>query len=256
MKNEAKNILYIHLHDSERFVVSSGMNFREFAYSLQLPLSNLLLLKHKFEDAEFNMNTLLEYVNQENVVKLLRENVHDYGDFCWIDFEEESGMDELDGNELAELLYLGHCKNHLRPPFYRKLNNEFVYLAQDDSWFNKIYYRSLSNYFKLMGQLVPLKIGSLRAERTWLGIRKRSEYPPIPAEIFQRLGRLMAEGMVFSFHEVHQSRNRLEIPAWIVGDYLNMDDMAEGYNQIKHEKPHALIVFHRKTKEWSLTIGN
>ncbi|PLT33572.1 hypothetical protein [Bacillus sp. V5-8f] len=256
MKNDPKNILYIHLQDSERFVISSGMNFREFAYALPHPLSNLLLLKHKFEDAEFHMNTLLEYVNEENIVRLLKDNVQGYGDFCWIDFEEESGLDELDGPELAELLYIGHCKNHLRPPFYRKLNNEFVYLAQDDGWFNKIYYRSLGTYFKMMGQLVPLKIGTLRAERTWLGIRKRSEYPPVPAEVFQRLSRLMGEGIVFSFHEVQQSRNRLEIPVWVVGDYLNMDDMAEGYTQMKREKPNALIVLNRKAKEWSLTLSN
>lgn len=256
MKNNGKNILYIHLHDSERFVISSGINFREFAYSLQAPLSNLLLLKHKFDDGEFNMNTLLEYVNQDHVAKLLDEDVKEYGDFCWIDFEEESGLDDLDGNEIAELLYLGHCKNHLRPPFYRKLNNGFVYLAQDDGWFNKIYYRSLETYFKMMGQLFPIKMESLRVERTWLGIRKRNEYPPVPVEIFHKLRRLMAEGIVFSLNEAQASRNRLEIPGWVVGDYLNMDDMAEGYSEIKHQSPNVLIIFQRKTKEWSLTFRN
>lgn len=254
MKNDAKNILYIHLHDSERFVISSGMNFREFAYSLQTPLSNLLLLKHKFDDGEFNMNTLLEYVNQENVPKLLKEAVNEYGDFCWIDFEEESGVDDLDGNEIAELLYLGHCKNHLRPPFYRKLNNEFVYLAQDDGWFSKTYYRYLETYFKMMGYLLPVKLETLRVERTWFGIRKRNEYPPIPVEIFHKLSYLMAEGIVFALNEAQASRNRIEIPGWVVGDYLNMDDMAEGYSEMKHQSPNALIMFQRKTKEWSLTI--
>ncbi|MDQ0221278.1 hypothetical protein ELQ35_17770 [Peribacillus cavernae] len=256
MKSGIKDILYMHLQDSERFVISSGMNFREFAYSLQSPLANLLLLKHGYEDGEFNMNTLLEYISQENTVKLLKEEVHEYGDFCWIDFEEESGLDDLDGNEIAELLYIGHCKHHLKAPFYRKLNNQFVYLAHDDGWFNKVYYRSLDTYFALLGQLLPIKMEALRVERTWLGRKKRSEYPPVPVEIIHQLTRLITEGAVFSFNQVQQSRNKLEIPVWVVGDYVNMDDMAEGYNNSKQQSPNALIIFQRKTKEWSVTLNN
>ncbi|CAH0347200.1 hypothetical protein [Bacillus sp. CECT 9360] len=249
-----KDILYMHIQDSERFVISSGMNFREFAYCLQAPLSNLLLLKHKFDDGEFNRNTLMEYVNQENVRDLLKEDVKEYGDFCWIDFEEERGLDDLDSTEIAELLFLGHCKNHLRPPFYRRLNNEFVYLAHDDGWFNKVYYRSLETYFKMLGHLLPIKMESLRMKRTWLGRRKSSEYPPVPAEVFHQLIPLMAEGLVFSFNQAQQARNRIEIPAWVVGDYVNMDDMADGYDEIKHQSPNALIVLQHKTKEWSVTL--
>jgi hypothetical protein len=254
MKSEIKDILYVHLQDSERFVISYGMNFWEFGYSLPAPLGNLLLLKHKYEDGNFNMNTLLDFVPKDDVARLLKEEVWQYGDFCWIDFEEETGLDDLEGQEIAELLYLSHCKTHLRPPFYRKMNNEYVYLAHDDGWFNKIYYRSLDTYFNLLGNLLPTKMESLRVERTWLGLRKKSEYPPIPLEVLKRFSDLMEEGIVFSFNQVQQSRSRLEIPAWVVGDFADMDDMIEGYKDVKHKDPSALIIYQRKTKEWTITL--
>ncbi|WP_419882729.1 hypothetical protein ACN6MY_03280 [Peribacillus sp. B-H-3] len=254
MKNERKDILYMHVQASERFVISYGMSFQEFVYSLQHPLSNLLLLKHQFEDGEFNRNTLLDYVPSDSVMNLLKEDVSEYGDFCWVDFEEEAALDDIEDKELAELLFLGHTKSHLRQPFFRKLNNHFAYLSHDDGWFNKTYYRSLDTYYKMLGNLLSIKLESLRVERTWLGIRKKSEYPQVPLEVFESLEPLMGEGIAISLIGVQQSRNRIEIPIWTVGDYLNMDDMIEAYNEAKNDSAHALVVFNRKTKEWSVVL--
>ena len=39
-----------------------------------------------------------------------RDGVYNYGDFCWVDFDEMEGLNELPGQILAELLYLGHVK--------------------------------------------------------------------------------------------------------------------------------------------------
>ncbi len=254
MRNHQRDILYLHLHASDRFVLSSGFEFYEFALSVPEPLTNLLLLKHKFEDGDFNMNTLLEFVTQENLPQLLKEDVHTYGDFCWIDFEDEIGLDELEGREIADLLYLGHCKSHLVPPFFRKLNNQYVYLAHDDGWFNKIYYRSLDHYFYMLGKLIPFKMDSLKIERTWLGIKKRNEYPDMPVETLMRLSHLMTEGMAISFKHIQQTRNRLEIPIWVLGDFFNMDDMMDRFEENKSQLPDAKIIYQRKTKEWSIVL--
>lgn len=253
MKNDSRDIIYIHLQVSERFALLSGMSFREFGHSTALPLRNLLLLKHRYEEGEFNLNTLLEYVPEDRVREILKEDVDEYGDFCWLDFEEESGLDELDGQEIAELLFLGHSKNHLRPPFSRKLKNQYVYLAHDDGWFNKLYYRTLDSYFHLIGNLLPLKLESLKMERTWLGFRKKSEIPKVPEEILASLTPLMTEGLIISFTKAQQTRQKIEIPGWVIGDYINMDDMMEGYKEISTDHhPHIQISYHRKTKEWSI----
>ncbi|MFK9120479.1 hypothetical protein ACJEBK_27030 [Peribacillus frigoritolerans] len=256
MKNDSNDILYMYMQASERFVLFNGLNFREFVNSLPYTLDSILLLKHQFDGGEYNLNVLLESASSEAIAKLVKENVRAYGDFCWIDFEEAEGLDELDGREIAELLYLGHAKNHLDPPFFRKLNNQFVYLAQDDGWFNKIYFRSLSTYYMMLGSLIPLKLEPLKVERTWLGIRKKKELTAIPAEIIASLAHILAEGLVFSFRDVKYTRTKIEIPAWVVGDYLNMDEMHDSFSDRDSKEPDAFIIFNRKEKIWESVIKN
>src|SRR5699024_6941087 len=117
-----------------------GIEFKEFIEVNKDYIPNLLLLKHQFDQAHFNLRTGLEYVDQERLAKLQTEDVYSYGDFCWLDFEEDINLEQLEGQEIAELLYMGHFKDHLHLPFYEKLNNQFVYLAHDDGWYNKVYY--------------------------------------------------------------------------------------------------------------------
>lgn len=254
MRNETKELLYLHLHAAERFVLSSGITFQEFQLSLEKPLQNILLLKHHYEDAHYNPNTLLEFVYQEDVPKLVKSNIDKVGDFCWIDFQDEAGLNELGGSELAELLYLGHCKHQLRPPFYRLLNNEYAYMNYEAGLFNKVFYRSLENFYQMVSNAIPYKMYILKVEKTWLGTRKKNEYTPVPVEILKRISTLMAEGIVISFEKILQTRSRLEIPIWVIGDYMNIDDIVDSYKESNGNEPDAKLIYTRKTKEWSLVI--
>ncbi|MGM9929553.1 MAG: hypothetical protein ACI35P_16570 [Bacillus sp. (in: firmicutes)] len=254
MRNEAKELIYIHLQVADRFVLSSGISFQEFYLSLEKPLQNVLLLKHQYQDTEYNMNTLLEFVYQEDLHGLVKGHADKTGEFCWIDFQDEAGLNELGGQELAELLYLGHCKHHLRPPFYRLLNNDFAYLSYDNGSFNKVFYRSMDIFYHMLGNAIPRKMFNLKVEKNWLGIRKKNEYTPIPVEILKRISTLMVEGMVLSFEKISQTRNRLEVPVWVIGDYMNTDDIVEQYAEGKKNEPDAKLIYTRKTKEWSLVL--
>jgi hypothetical protein len=252
MKHESSDILYMHLQASERFVITSGMSFWEFASSLEKPLNHLLLLKHNYDETEFNLSVSLEYVEREMVTKLVKTDVRTFGDFCWIDFKEESGLDELDGMELAELLYLGHIKHHLKQPFYSKLHNQFVYLARDDDWFSKIYYRSLATYYNMLGNLLSIKFEEVKLDRKWFTFKKKKGLPPVPVNMLVNLSTMLSEGLVFSFKNAVQTRTKIEIPVWVVGDFTNMDDMLDSYHEARTQEPDAYITFLWKTGEWSI----
>ena len=256
MKKESHDILYMHMQASERFVLFNGLDFREFMYSVPYPLNSLLLLKHRFDGGEYNLNVMLDSVPSEEIPRLIKEDVRAYGDFCWVDFEESAGLDELEARELAELLYLGHTKNHLHSPFYRKLNNQFAYLAQDDGWFNKIYFRSLSAYYKILGRLIPLKMEHFKLERSWLGVKKKKELTPVPVEVIKELAPILAEGMVISFSHAKITRTKIEIPIWVVGDYLNMDEMYDDFSGRDGDEPDGFISFLRKEKVWESNVNN
>ncbi len=251
---DIRDLIYVHLNQTDQYVISCGIEFAEFATVFSDSLNHLLLLKHGFDDAEFNMHTLLEYCPEDQISKLAAENVYSYGDFCWIDFLEEDVLNELSGQEMAELLYLAHHKHHLKIPFYNKLGNRFVYLAHDDGWFNKIYYRSFKDFFLLLSEVISSKLGDLKPEKSLLGLRKKRNYTPVNKEILLSLTPFIKEGICISLRDADVQRTRVEIPIWVIGDFDNMDDMYEEYLQMAHESYHAKIIFDKKTKEWKLNV--
>lgn len=254
-RQDIRDLVYVHLNQSDQYVMSYGIEFAEFAAAFSGSFNHLLLLKHRYEDADFNMHTQLEYCPEERITKLAAEDVYNYGDFCWIDFIEEDGLNELTGQEIAELLFLGHQKQHLKLPFYNKLGNRFVYLANEDGTFNKIYYRTFKDFFHVLSESLSSKIGELKLEKSLLLIKKKRTYPPINKEILLSLTPYMKEGICISLRDIDQQRNRLEIPIWIIGDFASMDDMYEEYENIVNDDAHAKIIFDKKTKEWKLSVS-
>lgn len=250
-----RDLIYLHLHQNERYVISYGIEFFEFARSQFEIMQNLLLLKHAFDDGEFNVHTLLEYVPFEKLSKIIEDDVYGYGDFCWIDFDEEEGLNQLSDQNLAELLFLGHHKHHLKSPFYNQMNNRFVYLAHDDGWFNKTYYRNLNDFYNMLGDVLSYKMSKLRLEKSLLGMTKKRVYPSVDKAILLAMKDLMREGIVLSFKKIVQTRGTIEIPIWIVGDYANMDDMHEEYELQARSKSDATLIFDKKTREWELELS-
>ncbi|MDF1508592.1 hypothetical protein PZE06_10365 [Robertmurraya sp. DFI.2.37] len=247
-----RELVYVHLNETKHYVLSYGIEFGEFARSLKDLMNNVLLLKHHFDDGEFNLHTLFEYVPHEQVEKLIKDDVYGYGDFCWVDFEEEDALNELSGQELAELLYLGHMKDALRTPFYQQLRNRFVYLAHDDGWWNKVYYRNMKDFYHMLGEVLAAKMTDSKLAKSILGIKKKRPFPPIHMELILNMKIMMKEGILISIHDNVQTRTAIEIPIWVLGDFDNMDDMYEEYEKMAKGKPDAKLVFDKKTREWKM----
>lgn len=212
------------------------------------------MLKHHFNDAEFNMHTLLEFVPREKINKLINDGVYGYGNFCWLDFAEVEGLNELNGQEIAEILYLGHLKQHLKQPFYQKLGNRFAYLAHDDGWFNKIYYREMGDFYEMLGNVVGMKLSEVRTKKTFFNLRKSREFPPVPGKTLTQVSNFLREGLVISLRKREETRQRLEIPIWVVGDFLDMDDMYEEALKVENAPCQAKLVYEKKTNEWKLLL--
>ncbi|WP_141433257.1 hypothetical protein [Bacillus sp. 03113] len=247
-------VIYVHLNEAEHYVLSYGIEFSEFYYSLSDSLNQLLLLEHSFDDGDFNVHTLLEFASKKKLKSLAEDDVYAYGNFCWIDFEELDGLNELPGQAIAELLYLGHLMDHLKPPFYNYLNNQFVYLAHDDGWYNKTYYRSLNDFHKMLGDVIAYKKSHLKLEKSLLGIKKKKQYPSVPIEVIVPLIEMMKEGIVISLQKIWQNRNRMEIPIWVLGDFSDMDNMYDEYEKVSNQQSDAKLIFDKKTREWKVNI--
>ncbi len=247
-----RDLLYVHLNNRDQYVLSSGIKFSEFVRSLHESIQNILLLQHQSEEGYFNSHTLLHYVPNDRIGKLMDEPVSQFGKFCWLDFEEIEGLNLLSPRELSEILYLGHVKHHLKLPFYNQLENRFAYLAQDDGWFNKTYYRNIGDFYRMLGFVIPEKISVLKPEKNLFGFKKKRAYPQIGTELLTALNPAIQEGAVFSINRLSQNRSRVEIPIWVIGDFANMDEMYEEYTSVNQQPPAAMLTFDKKQREWEL----
>ncbi len=247
-----RDLIYINGNINEKCFITYGIEFKEFVYSLPSSIPNILLLKHQYDESDFHFGTLLDYVEGEQVHKLAQDHVYGYGNFCWIDVEDISSLNLLEPHDLAALLYLGHYQKPLNSQFNNKLNNQFVYLAHDDGWFNKTYYKDIYDMKHLMSRIVPLKIASLNQKRFSL-LRKKSEYPPLPLVLVNTLLTLTNDGLLIDFQHMIHTRKDVQVPVYTIGEFLDMDEM---YNEVdehkKASKLRANLILNKKDLEWSL----
>jgi hypothetical protein len=101
--------------------------------ALPSPITNMLLLKHNYWGKAMEIKSNLERVIGENINEFMKEDVYNFGDFCWVDFNNEHNLDKLEPIEVAHLLYLGQMKKPIDTPFFDKIDNRFAYCAHDNS---------------------------------------------------------------------------------------------------------------------------
>ena len=217
---KGRTVLYLKTNLSEKNTVSTGIEFEEFIKSLETPLNNILLLKHNYHSCEFHVPTQFGFVKREHVDEFSKEDVYSYGDFCWVDFKDETSLDHLRPQEIAELLYLGHLMKPLGFSFSDKLKNRFAYIAHDDGWRNEIYYSNLKEFVGVISKLIPLKLKKVS--------RKRN-IPDIPISLANRLYNLSVNGLLLDFNRIARSGHIIELPVHLV-EHIN--DFDQIYNDI------------------------
>ena len=86
MKDRTADI-YIKVSSEQYETILSGLWFIDFIECTPISVENILLLKSDyFSDKRCHNFELLE--GQEDIGKLMRENIYDYGDFCFVDYKK------------------------------------------------------------------------------------------------------------------------------------------------------------------------
>ncbi|MDG0795069.1 hypothetical protein OMP38_32760 [Cohnella ginsengisoli] len=157
-----------------------------------------------------------------------------------MDFAEAPALDQLEPQEKAELLYLGHYKQPLKSPFFDKLRNQFTYLAHDDGWFNKVFYKDARLYADMLTRLVANRLKPY-------GI----DVPPLGQDVGERLTAFAKNGVLIESSRVVKSHADVEIPLHVIGKFMDYDDLYNNIEKYKSEarSQHWLAY---KDGEWSL----
>lgn len=216
-----KNDFYYLCVDPERNeVFTYGATFTQFYEFIPFKPQNLLLMKANFWGGQWNMNTRFEYVENQGLKDLLEDNVYNYGDFCWVDFDSKEKLDAITPTELSELLYLSHKFVPLNSPFFDRLNNTYTYLAHDDDYWTKIFLKDTHAYKKVLeGKILKVLKG-----------RKRS-IDPLPTEILDFIFDGAKEGILINFSNAWFSRGSSGIRIYRIGRKSNYDEIHEMYER-------------------------
>lgn len=248
--DDVSEVLYFHLNHSDHFVLSYGYSFPEFYKSVTKPIQNILLLKQSTDEGELHLHTLLQYVTEENMEGFINRGSYKNGSLCWIDFDELSNLDLVEGQELAELLYLGHLKKHLKIPFYQTLNNQYVYLSDEESMFVKTFYKDLMSFYNMVSNLIPFKLRQLKMPKSWFPFRKKPTFPRIDVEVLKTLEKEFKEGIIFSFNQASIKRNKIQIPFWLIGDIASLEELEEEFKDARRNHSKGYLIFDKGI--WSI----
>lgn len=133
--------IYLKANLSKNEFICSGIEFKEFVRFLSFPIENIILLKTDYPgNAYAHCFELLE--GRASIEALTKENIYNYGDFCFVDYETAGIVAQLNDGEIAELLFTAHMFRPLKFTFFEKLNNRFIYLAHDDGFYCKLFMRN------------------------------------------------------------------------------------------------------------------
>ncbi|NLP13615.1 MAG: hypothetical protein GX383_03860 [Clostridium sp.] len=235
-----KDFYYVCLDSAKCEVFTCGATFTEFYEFIPYKPQNILLLKADFWGGSWNQNTGFEYVEKEHLKDLLEDNVYDYGDFCWVDFNKKSSIDEITPVELSELLYASHKFQPLESPFFDRLDNSYTYLAHDDDYWTRIYIKDINSYRKVIeGKILKELKG-----------RKRS-IEPIPSNIIDFIYNSAKEGILIDFTKTYFSGKSTGVRIYKIGRHVNYDQIHDMYER-KQNCLNNNIVLDYTNKKWKI----
>ncbi len=237
-----RNIFYINAFNENNEIVNYGLEFREFLKCIPVKLNNFLLLEAEYYGKGFSSKSKLYRVDKSDIDEFCAEDIYSYGNFCWVDYNDEDNLEKLEPMEVAELLYLGHMFKPVNSAFFEKIQNRYAYLAHDDGWFCRLYCRNFDDVQDIVSNKIISEVST----------SKRRKIYPIPDDLKRQLISLAENGLLIDFSNFMIFDNRtIEIPIYTIGKFLNMDEM---YNDlIKHvsnAKYSAKLV--QKNKSWKI----
>ena len=233
------NNVYIYLDKINSLVYSYGIEFKDFIKGIGGE-RNYLILAGFPDICDFNYRIFVEYVTKEKAKHLLSQNVNKFGDFCWVDFQEEEQLDLVTYSELSEMLFMSHMKFPLNSFSFSSLKNEYAYLCHDDGTWNTIYMKDVSNYKKV----IDYKLAN--------ALNEVAKADSINHSIYDYIFERSYDGILIDFD--HASNN--EVNLFNIGRVATVDELESKLIEFRKGDNKDKLYWNASDKSWNLSQGN
>lgn len=223
--------LYVHMNDVDHFVIFSGLSIKQMLQSIEAP-SNLLLLKHSFEEGSFNMHTQFDFVEAPEIPSFLKRTEAMTADLCWIDFNEERFVNQLTQLEQAELLYFSHKREPLSNPFFVKLQNRYLYYYSYSNKMTKVYFRFLADCELLVSNLFNKMIREKEETGGFWRRKSKANVPEVDPLLLKAMRQLSKEGMLLSLYKLDKPNSTYGLEVRMLSDYNFPDEVWDELEEI------------------------
>lgn len=223
--------LYLHMNEVDHFVVFSGLSNKQMLQSIDLP-SNLLLLKHNYEDGSFNIHTQFDFVEAPEISSFMKKVEDATGDLCWVDFKEERYVNQLTPLEQADLLYFSHKHEPLSNPFFVKLQNRFMYYYSFDDKISKVYFRFLADSESIVATLFNKMIREKEVSGSFWRRKAKANVPVIDPFALKALRSIAKEGALFSLYKYDKPSSTYGLEVRMLSDFSFPDEVWDDLDSI------------------------
>lgn len=232
-----KSFCFIKINREKGYVETSGITFKEFYDSIPDKPRNLLLIQGFPREACISDELGLEYIPTGMMDEFSRSDIYDYGDFCWMDFQEREQLGSVSGQELAEFLYFLHRASPLSGAHFESLHNRYAYCAHDDGWYVKLYMQDHDQYRHVIEHKLLLELKG-----------RKKTIPRIPAEIMDEVFKLCLQGVAIDFEHSYLTGVRI----YPVGDQEDVDAVHEKLDRMRMRLQGPALEYETNTKKWRL----
>jgi len=232
-----KDFCYIKIDETNNYIFSSGMEFKDFMNGISEKPKNLLILQGYPDSCKRSEKLFLDYIATEQIEDFIKEDVYGYGDFSWVDFKDTTCFEKISKQEIAEILYAGHFWEPMSKFTFNSLNNKYLYKAHDDDWIVKVYVADIKEYKKVIEYKILFEL------------KGRKKYiAPIPDEILNKLYDLFKKGAVIDFEQSSDT----SVTIYPIGNLKYVDDIhskLDNYRNKEYSCLHINYITRKKTWE-------
>lgn len=235
--------IYVHFTRKDAELIYTGIDFREFAQGLRKPLKNILLLKAEGLGNGHQKN--FDLIKGDTYLKqFIKDEDYRFGDFCFLDYDEDVMLDKLTDEQISRMLFLAHMFRPLESPFFDVLKNRFAYLAHDNGFFSKVYCRYPEEFYNVLAVKISVVLSKL------IGFC----IEPPSCEILSELFELAEQGLYTDLKEFAHKKQDVILNMYTIGKTTDMDVIYNYTEKLKAEAMGAYkLVYNRQKNEWKLT---